>query len=49
MPLSGPMGADSHNRYARRKTGREPVEPLHPELAEARRRIAPRWWRSLCS
>ena len=31
----GPMGADSHNRYARRKTGREPVEPLHPELAEA--------------
>ena len=29
------MGADSHNRYARRKTGREPVEPLHPELAEA--------------
>ena len=31
----GPMGADSHNKYARRKTGREPVEPLHPELAEA--------------
>ncbi|HSO70761.1 MAG TPA: DNA polymerase III subunit alpha [Arachnia sp.] len=31
----GPMGADSHNRYARRKTGREPVEPIHPELAEA--------------
>jgi DNA polymerase-3 subunit alpha len=31
----GPMGADSHNRYARRKTGREPVDPLHPELAEA--------------
>ncbi len=31
----GPMGADSHNRYARRKTGREVVEPLHPELAEA--------------
>ena len=29
------MGADSHNKYARRKTGREPVEPLHPELAEA--------------
>ncbi len=23
----GPMGADSHNKYARRKTGREPVEP----------------------
>ncbi|MCW2816167.1 MAG: dnaE, partial [Nocardioides sp.] len=31
----GPMGADSHNKYARRKTGREPVDPLHPELAEA--------------
>ncbi|GAB2879162.1 DNA polymerase III subunit alpha [Nocardioides pacificus] len=31
----GPMGADSHNKYARRKTGREAVEPLHPELAEA--------------
>ncbi|QIX26375.1 DNA polymerase III subunit alpha [Nocardioides sp. JQ2195] len=31
----GPMGADSHNKYARRKTGREPVEPIHAELAEA--------------
>ncbi|MGN6782829.1 MAG: DNA polymerase III subunit alpha [Marmoricola sp.] len=31
----GPMGADSHNKYARRKTGREPIEPIHPELAEA--------------
>ncbi|MCY7399839.1 MAG: DNA polymerase III subunit alpha [Nocardioides sp.] len=30
----GPMGMDSHNKYARRKTGREPVEPIHPELAE---------------
>lgn len=30
----GPMGADSHNKYARRKTGREQVEPIHPELAE---------------
>ncbi len=30
----GPMGADSHNKYARRKTGREEVEPIHPELAE---------------
>ncbi|WP_341729459.1 DNA polymerase III subunit alpha [Brooklawnia sp.] len=28
----GPMGADSHNKYARRKTGREPVTPIHPEL-----------------
>lgn len=31
----GPMGADSHNKYARRKNGREPVEPIHPDLAEA--------------
>ncbi|TXL62853.1 DNA polymerase III subunit alpha [Aeromicrobium terrae] len=30
----GPMGADSHNKYARRKTGREPIEPIHPELEE---------------
>ncbi|WP_028658799.1 DNA polymerase III subunit alpha [Nocardioides insulae] len=30
----GPMGADSHNKYARRKTGKEAVEPIHPELAE---------------
>lgn len=31
----GPMGADSHNKYARRKTGREVVEPIHPELGDA--------------
>ncbi|MBW9206220.1 DNA polymerase III subunit alpha [Mumia sp. zg.B17] len=31
----GPMGADSHNKYARRKNGREKVEPIHPELADA--------------
>ena len=31
----GPMGADSHNKYARRKNGREPIEPIHPELAAA--------------
>ncbi len=31
----GPMGADSHNKYARRKNGREPIEPIHPSLAEA--------------
>ncbi len=31
----GPMGADSHNKYARRKTGREAVEPIHPELKDA--------------
>src|SRR3954464_13296443 len=31
----GPMGADSHNKDARRKNGREPIEPIHPALAEA--------------
>ena len=31
----GPMGANSHNEYADRKTGRKPVVPIHPELAEA--------------
>jgi DNA polymerase-3 subunit alpha len=31
----GPMGANSHNEYADRKTGRKPVTPIHPELAEA--------------
>ncbi|HEX8509743.1 MAG TPA: DNA polymerase III subunit alpha, partial [Propionibacteriaceae bacterium] len=30
----GPMGADSHNKYARRKTGREELTPIHPELEE---------------
>ncbi len=31
----GPMGADSHNKYARRKNGREPITPIHPALGEA--------------
>src|SRR5215831_5858420 len=31
----GPMGANAHNDYADRKTGRKPVVPIHPELAEA--------------
>jgi DNA polymerase III subunit alpha len=30
----GPMGADSHTNYALRKTGRQKVEAIHPELAE---------------
>src|SRR4051812_23451515 len=30
----GPMGADSHNKYARRKNGREEAVAIHPELAE---------------
>ena len=29
------MGANAHNDYADRKNGRKPVEPIHPELAEA--------------
>ncbi|HEX2154350.1 MAG TPA: DNA polymerase III subunit alpha [Acidimicrobiia bacterium] len=28
----GPMGANMHNLYADRKTGRKPVEPLHPAI-----------------
>ncbi|MFC6153270.1 DNA polymerase III subunit alpha [Nocardioides yefusunii] len=31
----GPMGADSHNKYAHRKNGREPITPIHPALEEA--------------
>ncbi len=30
----GPMGANSHTNYALRKTGKQPIEPIHPELAE---------------
>ncbi len=30
----GPMGANAHIMYADRKNGRQPVEPIHPELAE---------------
>ena len=30
----GPMGANAHNDYADRKTGRKPVVPIHRELAE---------------
>lgn len=29
----GPMGAKAHIAYANRKNGREPVTPIHPELA----------------
>ncbi|RKS84272.1 DNA polymerase-3 subunit alpha [Motilibacter peucedani] len=31
----GPMGANAHNDYADRKNRRKPVEPIHPDLAEA--------------
>src|SRR6476469_5784659 len=30
----GPMGANSHTNYALRKTGVQPVTPIHPELEE---------------
>jgi DNA polymerase III subunit alpha len=30
----GPMGANAHNDYADRKTGRKQVTAIHPELAE---------------
>lgn len=30
----GPMGANSHVNYALRKTGQQPVVPIHDELAE---------------
>ncbi len=30
----GPMGANSHINYALRKTGQQPITPIHPELAE---------------
>lgn len=31
----GPMAANAHLHYADRKNGREPIKPIHPELAEA--------------
>ena len=33
----GPMGADSHNKYARRKNGREPVDADPPRAGRAAR------------
>jgi DNA polymerase-3 subunit alpha len=30
----GPMGANSHTNYALRKNGQQPIEAIHPELAE---------------
>ncbi|MET8389961.1 DNA polymerase III subunit alpha [Streptosporangium canum] len=31
----GPMEMNAHTNYALRKTGRQPVEPIHPELEQA--------------
>ncbi len=31
----GPMGMNAHNDYADRKNGRQPITPIHPELADA--------------
>ena len=30
----GPMGADSHTKYALRKNGVQKIEAIHPELAQ---------------
>ena len=35
----GPMGMNAHNDYADRKNGRQPITPIHPELAEPLRDI----------
>ncbi|HZP49823.1 DNA polymerase III subunit alpha [Actinocrinis sp.] len=35
----GPMGANSHINYAERKNGRQPITPIHPELAEPLREV----------
>lgn len=35
----GPMGVDAHFLYADRKNGKLPVEPIHPEFAEALRPV----------
>ncbi len=35
----GPMGADSHINYAKRKTGKQDIKPIHPELAEPLEKI----------
>ncbi len=31
----GPMAANAHINYAERKNGRQPITPIHPELADA--------------
>ena len=31
----GPMGANSHTNYALRKTGKQQIQPIHPELSES--------------
>ncbi|MPZ60673.1 MAG: DNA polymerase III subunit alpha [Propionibacteriales bacterium] len=35
----GPMGAGSHTNYALRKTGQQPITPIHPELEEPLKEI----------
>ena len=35
----GPMGMGSHTKYALRKNGLEPIDAIHPELAEPLREI----------
>jgi DNA polymerase-3 subunit alpha len=31
----GPMAANAHLHYAERKNGRQPIQPIHPELEAA--------------
>lgn len=31
----GPMAANAHTNYAHRKNGRQPIDPIHPELKDA--------------
>jgi DNA polymerase-3 subunit alpha len=35
----GPMGVDSHTNYALRKTGKQQITPIHPELEEPLREV----------
>jgi DNA polymerase-3 subunit alpha len=35
----GPMGMNAHNDYADRKNNRQPIKPIHPELAEPLKEI----------
>lgn len=44
----GPMGMNSHNIYANRKNGREPVLPIHPELEEALKDIVGETYGVIC-
>lgn len=44
----GPMGADAHNTYADRKTGRKKLQPIHPEFAEPLKEVLERTQGVIC-